>query len=218
VLFALGQPATLLGLLLAYVLGMFAQTWAQRLVVGGRSGLRGISRPQLWLDPFSAVAALLGGMGWAPRQELNRRRSSAAFLVVVVSVVIEAALAIAGGVAYKAAGGTAKSLTFISTVDVVHGHQIIVTSVAQRVALGFLVESLACGMLCLLPIPPLPLGVWLWSALPRTEGARRLAYHLLEEQWGVAILLVLLLIPLGGQQPALLALLSEIANPVLHSL
>jgi hypothetical protein len=217
VLFALGQPATLLGLLLAYAAGMFCQVVIQRLVIGGRSNLRGVTKPQLWLDPFSVVAALLGGMGWAPRQELNRRRPSLPLLLVVVSVVVEAVLAIVGGLAFELAGGTARNLAFVATADVVHGHQIVISTVGQRVALGFAVESMACGLLCLLPLPPLALGVWLWSALPRAEGARRVAYHLLEEQWGVAVLLVLLLIPLGGQQPALLALVSAIIDPILRS-
>jgi hypothetical protein len=217
-LFALGQPAVLLGLLLGFAVGMFAQVWTQRLVVGGRRALRGVTGWQSWLDPFAAVAALLGGMGWAPRQELDRRRPSLPVLVLVVSVVTEVVLAVIGGAAYKAAGGTRVSLQFISTVDVIHGHQLIVTSFTQRVALGFGVESLACGVLCLVPIPPLPLGVWLWSVLPRSAGARRAAYHVLEEQWGVAVLLILMLIPLGGQQPALLELVGAAVDPILHSL
>jgi hypothetical protein len=218
-LFALGQPGVLLGLLLGYLVGMFAQVWTQRLVVGGRRSLRGVTRPQLWLDPFSAVGALLGGIGWPPRQELDRRRPSLPFLLVVVSVAVELVLTVVGGVGYKLAGGTRLSLHVVSTVDVIHGNQFIfVTTFAQKVALGFGIESLACGLLALVPIPPLPLGVWLWSALPRTPGARRLAYHLLEEQWGVAVLLVLLLVPLGGRQPALLALVAAVADPILHSL
>jgi hypothetical protein len=218
-LFALGQPALLLGLLLAYLVGMFVQVWTQRLVIGGRRSLRGVTRPQRWLDPFSAVGALLGGIGWAPRQELDRRRPSLPLLLVVVSVVVEVVLTLVGGVAYKLGGGTRASLHFISTVDVIHGNQFIFTTTfAQKVALGFGIESLACALLCLVPIPPLLLGGWLWSALPRSPGARRLAYHLLEEQWGVAVLLVLLLIPLGGRQPALLALVAAVADPILHSL
>jgi hypothetical protein len=218
VLFALGQPATLLGLLAAFLLGSFLQTAAQRLVIGGRRSLPGIKAAQLWLDPYSAVAAVLGGAGWAPRQEFDRRRPNVPLLLTVVSVAIEAVLAAAGAAGFKLVGGPTPLLTFISTVDVIHGHQLIVTSFVQRFTLGFAVESLACALLAMVPIPPLPLGVWLWSVLPRSDGPRRLAYRLLEEQWGILVILVLLLIPLAGQQPALLALIAAVADPIIHAL
>jgi hypothetical protein len=174
----------------------------------------------LWLDPFSAVAALLGGMGWAPRQELDRRRPNLPLLLTLASVAVEAVLAVVGLVAYQLADGATQGLglTFASTVDVIHGNQLIAVTFLQKFALGFAVESLACGLLALVPIPPLPLGVWLWSTLPRGDGARRIAYRLLEEQWGILVLLILLLIPLAGQQPALLALVSAVANPILNAL
>jgi hypothetical protein len=74
--------------------------------------------------------------------------------------------------------------------------------------------NLACGLLALLPIPPLELGVLLWSRLPRSPGARRLAYHLLEEQWGVAVVLLFLLLPLAGQQPLLLELINDVSRAI----
>jgi hypothetical protein len=220
VLFALNQPATLLGLLVAFLVGSYAQTCVQRLIVGGRRSLPSVKQVALWLDPFSAVAAGLGGMGWAPRQELDRRRPNLPLVLTLVSVAVEAVLAVIGGVGYRLAGGATQGLglTFASTVDVIHGNQLIASAFLQRFALGFAVESLACGLLALVPIPPLPLGVWLWSALPHGDGARRIAYRLLEEQWGILVILVLLLIPLAGQQPALLALVAAIADPILNAL
>jgi hypothetical protein len=218
VLFALGQPATMLGLLAAFLLGSFLQTAGQRLVIGGRRSLVGIKHAQLWLDPYAAVAAVLGGAGWAPRQDLDRRRPNLPLLLALVSVAIEGVLAAVGAVGFQLVGGPTKLLTFISTFDVIHGHQLIVTSFVQRFALGFAVESLACALLALVPIPPLPLGVWLWSVLPRSDGPRRLAYRLLEEQWGILDILVLLIIPLAGQQPALVALIAAAADPIMHAL
>lgn len=219
-LFALNQPATLLGLVLAFLLGSYLQTCAQRLVIAGRRSLPTVKQAQLWLDPFSAVAAVLGGMGWAPRQDSDRRRPNLPLVLTLVAVAVEAVLAVIGGVGYRLAGGSTQGLglTFASTVDVIHGHQLIAVAFLQRFALGFAVESLACGLLALVPIPPLPLGVWLWSALPRGDGARRIAYRLLEEQWGILVILVLLLIPLAGQQPALLALVAAVADPILNAL
>ena len=56
----------------------------------------------------------------------------------------------------------------------------------------------------------------LFSRLPRTPSARRFAYHLLEEAWGIVIVLVGLLLPLAGQPPFLLALIDTVANPILR--
>ncbi|HEX3908978.1 MAG TPA: hypothetical protein VHW92_13745 [Mycobacteriales bacterium] len=218
-LFALGQPIVLLGLLLGYLAGMFAQYWTHRLILGGRRGLRGVTKPQLWLDPYSAVGALLGGMGWPPGQELDRRRVRLPVILLLASLGVEAVLAAIGLAAFRLAGGSFLSLDLISTVNVIHGNGLLgLLPQLQRLTLGFAVESLACGVICLVPIPPLPLGVWLWSALPRTAGARRFAYHLLEENWGILIVLVLLVIPLGGQEPLLLSLVGDVVDPILHAL
>jgi hypothetical protein len=85
-----------------------------------------------------------------------------------------------------------------------------------QILLGFAMVNIGCGLLRLVPLPPLEAGVLLWSRLPRSPGSRRMAYHLLEEAWGVAILLALLLIPLAGQQPVLLAVLNAAADPLLQ--
>ena len=91
-------------------------------------------------------------------------------------------------------------------------------SIGAQILLGFAMVNLGCGLLRLVPIPPLEMGVLLWSRLPHGPGSRRVAYHLLEEAWGVAVLIVLLLVPLAGQQPLLLAVLSAVADPLLHLL
>ena len=70
-LFALGQPIVLLGLLLGYLAGMFAQYWTHRLILGGRRGLHGVTKPQLWLDPYSAVAAGIGAL-YGPSKDIVR--------------------------------------------------------------------------------------------------------------------------------------------------
>jgi hypothetical protein len=101
--------------------------------------------------------------------------------------------------------------------SVLHGN-LSIASGAQSMALGFAMVNLGCGLLALVPVPPLELGLLLWSRLPRSAGARRIAYHLLEEQWGVAIVLVLVLLPLGGQQPALLALVNTVGHDILRQL
>jgi Zn-dependent protease len=115
---------------------------------------------------------------------------------------------------FSAAGGEPSNLGFINVSDALHGnfHGL---PTDQAIALGFAMMNLACALLALLPIPPLEMGVVLWSRLPRTPGPRRVAFHLLEESWGVAVVLVLLLLPLGGQLPLLLVLIDALADPLL---
>jgi hypothetical protein len=76
---------------------------------------------------------------------------------------------------------------------------------------------MARGLLVLLPLPPLELGVALWSILPKSDGTRRFAYRLLEEQWSIVAVLVLLLLPLAGEQPALLQLIGSLGDRILSA-
>lgn len=217
-LFALRQPATLLGLVLGLAVGCYLRVVVQQLYVGGRRSVPSVTAARSWLDPFGMVAALLAGIGWSPRPVLGHGKPRQAWVVVVITVVVHGVLAAAGLAAYLAAGGLRVTLPFASTVAVLHGSQIVTTSFSQRVALGFGIENLACGLLALVPIPPMDLGVALWSALPRSAGSRRMAYRVLEEQWGIAILLVLLLLPLAGEQPVLLQLVGSIGDRILNAI
>jgi hypothetical protein len=134
--------------------------------------------------------------------------------MLVAALVVHALLAVVGIALYAAADGATGLLDLIRVSDILHGNVDIWTT-AQQVAIGFGIMNLACGLLALLPLPPLELGVVLWSRLPRSAGARRFAYHLLEEQWGVAVVLVLLLLPLGGELPLILVLVNKLAEPLL---
>jgi hypothetical protein len=217
-LFALRQPATLLGLLLGFAVGCLLRVTLQRAFIGGlRSARRAVENPHQWLDPYGCVAAALAGVGWSPRPTLSRFKSRQVWTVVLAAVVAHALLAAAGLAAYVGLGGSRVAFPFISTVAILHGSQHAV-GFGQQVALGFGIENLACGVLVLLPIPPLELGVALWSTLPKSAGARRMAYRFLEEQWGIAVVLVLLVLPLAGQQPLLLQLVGSLGDRILGAL
>jgi hypothetical protein len=220
-LFALRQPATLLGLVLGFAVGCFLRVTLQQLIVGGRNSSRSTGRalraPMTWLDPFGLVGALLAGIGWSPRPVLNRSKPRQVWAMVVVAVGVHAALAAIGLAAYVAAGGLRIAIPFASTISVLHGTQVIATTFAEKVALGFGVENLGCGLLALVPIPPLELGVALWSTLPKSPGSRRIAYRVLDEQWGIGIVLVLLLLPLAAEQPALLQLVGTVGDRILRA-
>lgn len=218
-IFAIRQPAVLAGLLLGFLLGVALRAATQRrlgekkrLRVAGRRSAR---RPwSAYLDPFGTVAAVLSGVGWGPRPVLRTRGRGSDWSMTLAALGVHAVLAAAGLAAFLAVGGTRLDLHAISVGSVLHG-DVSGGTVGEKVTLGFGIENLACAVLALVPIPPLEAGFVVWSRVPRSPGARRFAYHLLEEQWGVAVLLVLLLIPLAGELPALLALINAIGNAVL---
>ena len=232
-LYALRHPAILLGLLAGFLVGVVIRAALQQRVGTGSGGIRrgrgrlkqvGAVRPrQPWtsyLDPYGAVAAVVAGVGWGARPPARGSRGPQDVRALVIALAVHGVLAVAGFAVYRALAHQAGLGSIglgegISASDVLHG-SFGLPGVGVQVALGFAVENLACGLLALVPIPPLELGVVLWSRLPRTAGARRFAYHLLEEAWGVAVILVGLLLPLAGQRPPLLALIDIVAAPLLR--
>lgn len=233
-IFALRQPAVLLGLVVGFVVGIAAVASAQRAVAGSqwprrRRGLRPLGgntrrtrRPvSTLLDPYGVACAVVSGIGWGPRPPAPTGLRKPGPGPLIVALVVHGALAAAGIAAYLAVGGHKELLTVPTDVLylVVHGSSLVSgESVVAQMVLGFGMVNLGCGLLRLVPIPPLEMGVLLWTRLPRSPGSRRLAYHLLEEPWGVAVLIVFLLIPLAGEQPLLLKVLSELADPIVHAL
>jgi hypothetical protein len=233
VIYALREPTILLGLLVGFLVGIPLRAAVQRQLTRpgglrsrGRLSAVGHQRARLgwpgYLDPYGAVAALLSGAGWGPRIEA-RRTPATDVLMLLSALAVHAALTAAGLAAFAAAGGASGLLHGLDVSSVLHAspgvHEVIDGGNAGRdVALGFAMVNLACGVLALVPIPPLEMGVILWSRLPRSPQTRRVAFHVLEEQWGVAVLLLLLLLPLAGQPPALLAVINAIGGPVLDAL
>jgi len=225
VIFALRHPSVLIGLVLGFFLGVALKTAVQRVVVrqggtprrlrsvGGRPpGLQPSGGWAAYLDPYGTVAAILAGVGWGPRPELRRRNGDV--LALLVALGVHGALAAAGFIAAVGAGVPRAALGLIDPTWILQGSNV-PDDLTQSVTLGFAMVNLACGLLALLPIPPLELGVVLWSRIPRSPGARRVAYRLLEEQWGVAAVLLLVLLPLAGQQPLILALINIIGRDIL---
>jgi hypothetical protein len=225
VIFALRAPALLLGLAAGFLAGMLLRVALRRalLRVGRLSGPRPVSttraavRWPAYLDPYGVVAAVVAGPGWAPPTTSWRRGRWPDLAPLVSALVAHAALTALGLAGFVAAGGTLPELGLVDVSSVLHG-SVDPRSAALSVALGFAEMNLACGLLALVPIPPLELGVVLWRRLPRSAGARRLAYRLLEEQWGVAAVLLLLLLPLAGGRPVLLSVIDAAGRGILGAL
>ena len=225
-LYALRHPAVLLGLVIGFVVGVVIRAILQQRVTSGRRlgrsklGVAGARRPARgpwtsYLDPYGAVAAVVSGVGWGARIAPRSTRGARAFAPLLVALAVHGVFAVVGFAAYRAASGPSVLGYGVTASNVLHG-SFALGSTGAQIAVGFAMVNLACGLLALLPIPPLELGVLLWSRLPRTAGARRFAYHLLEEAWGVVIVLVGLLLPLAGQPPLFLALIDTVADPILR--
>jgi len=218
VLYALGDPLSLVLLLLSFLFAVTLHGWVQS-VFARRSGDRAVVAeqrttpdPRRHVDPFGAVAAGIAGYGWAkPVEPPDRRRRGALVTVLLSGAVANLAVglgALAGaGVVYGSLGvGSVSSLLqYGANADL-----------ASRALVLFGAANLMTGLLSLVPIPPLDGGRLLFGLGPRTPGWQKAEYQLDERNIGVAVLLALLLIPLGGPQALLPTLLDTIAGPLVR--
>ena len=217
-LYALGDPVSLVLLLLSFVVAVTLHGWVQSLVAkraGDRTVVadrRTAPDPRRHLDPFGAVSAAIAGIGWAKPVEVPDRRGRGALVRVLLSgavanlVVALGALA-ALGVLYGGlrAGSPSRLLQYGADLDL-----------APRALLVLGLANLMTGLLALVPIPPLPGGRLLFGLAPRTPGWQKAEYQLDERNIGIAVLLALLLIPLGGPQALLPTILDTVASPLVR--
>jgi Zn-dependent protease len=218
VLYALGDPVSLLLLLLSFVFAVTLHGWVQS-VVARRHGDRAVVAerrtkpdPRRHVDPFGAVAAAIAGIGWAkPVDPPDRRRRGALVQVLLVGAVVNIAVGLGALVALGAvsgvAGGVGPSRLLQSGIG---------GDLGARALLLFGLANLMTGLLSLVPIPPLDGGRLLFGLAPRTPGWQKAEYQLDERNIGIAVLLALLLIPLGGPQALLPTILDTIAGPLVR--
>jgi Zn-dependent protease len=178
------------------------------------------------VDPFGAVAAAIAGIGWArPVDAPDRRRRgsmvwvllSGALVNLVVGLAALAALAVVAGRGLGSlvdAIGPSRVLQYDSAVQSVLGG----LSIGERALLVFGLANLMTGLLSLIPMPPLDGGRLLFGLAPRTPGWQKAEYQLVERNIGIAVLLALLLIPLGGPQALLPTILDTLAGPLVRLL
>lgn len=196
----LDKPTILLGLVLAVILGVYLGSAAQALTA------RALGDPMPirmgWLKPsptrqlgiFSAIAVLLVGWGWAEPVPMNDRWRARRFHIaaaVLVRPLVYALLSLA------ALGGV-RALTQTATVDVT-GRSVDVattpgfaTNLLFAMALGFA----ALCVVALIPCPPTDLGRVIFTLGGQSMGWQKARYQLEERNFGVGIVLALLLLPL----------------------
>jgi Zn-dependent protease len=219
VLRALGDPYAFLVLLISFVVAVTAHGWVQSWAAH-RAGEREPAQqrrlhpdPRRHLDPFGAIAAAIAGTGWARQVEVSPRRSTGSVAAVLLAgTVANVVLGVAALAAFRLSGGALPDVTLL---DLQRG----IGGAPGLVALYlFGLTNLALAALSLVPLPPLPGGRLLFAAAPRTPGWQKAHYRLVEQNIGVAVLLALLLIPLGGPQPVLPAVLDTVLQPALRPL
>ncbi|GIE81644.1 zinc metalloprotease [Actinoplanes philippinensis] len=158
-LFALGEPVAFVALVVAFLLGLALRTVAMRFtarVVGlgdGRPPMRFSLRHDI--DPFGAVSAAIGGMGWGRQVTVDevprwrgRGRAAAVFAAGPVACILAGELLIAGYALFFPAEwlGLPPGVILRGFQPLAAGGQIVLS-------LG--VGLLTFGLLALIPIPPL---------------------------------------------------------------
>ena len=223
-LYALEHPASLLVLLSSYVVGITLHGWVQGLVadrVGDRRPRlerRLQPDPRRHLDPFGVVAAAISGLGWTrPVETLDRRRRGAVLAVALSGPAVNLVLGVGVLLAWRFAYGPAGVAPGGAADVLQHGLPLSGDAVAASLLLVG-ASQLYLGALSLVPLPPLDGGRLLFAFAPRTHGWQRAHYELVERNIGIAVLLALLLIPLGGSLPLLPHLLDVVLTPVLRLL
>jgi Zn-dependent protease len=222
-LYALARPVSFGVLLLSVVVGLTLHGWVQARVADRqgdrRPRLEGRLQadPRRHLDPFGCVGALISGLGWARPVEVleSRRTGSRGRLLAVtlsgpaVNLVLGAALLLLWRALYAAEdGGIDEAATLLQ-------HGIDSSAPARALLLLAGASQLYLGALSLVPLPPLDGGRLLFGLAPRTQGWLKAEHQLVERNIGVAVLLALLLIPLGGPVPILPQLLDVVVGPLL---
>lgn len=218
-LYALRAPVAFLALLAGFLLGVVAfrlasEVVARRVHLGGSYPRGTVLRRAL--DPFGAIAAALAGTGWGAPVEVSvwqRRRRGGAALALLAGPVANLLLGSGLLLAYRLAGGApiADSLRDLLHGQLPGGGLLIVPALVG-------VQNLAMGLLGLVPIPPLPAGRVLFLYAPTSAGWQRAAHYLNDQHWGVAALLLLLLLPVAGEAPLLLVLLDLVGVPLVAAL
>ena len=217
-LYALGDPLSLVLLLLSFLVAVTLHGWVQSLVAR-RHGDRTVVAerrtgpdPRRQLDPFGAVAAAIAGYGWAkPVDPPDRRRRGPMVTVLLSGALANLAVGLGGLAAYGVVHGPLGSGSVSQVLQYGAG-----IDLASRALLLLSLANLLTGLLSLVPIPPLDGGRLLFGLAPRTQGWQKAEYQLDERNIGVAVLLALLLIPLGGPQALLPTLLDTVAGPLVR--
>jgi hypothetical protein len=214
---ALGHPISFAGLLVGFLTAIVLQAEMQAAAargLGDRAALRRLGGLRGTLDPIGAVAAALGGLGWGVTPEMPLRSRGRLAVALLAGPLAVAALGAVVLVGYVAAGGSAASLAGAGPGSVIGGVEL---PAAQQFLVCWGLESLGLAVLALVPLPPLPGWRLLELASTGSPGWQRARHYLVDNNLGVLALLILLVLPLGGERPLLLAIVDGAVGSVLEA-
>ena len=213
---ALGDPVSFVVLLVSFLVAVTVHGWVQSVVADRTGDRRPRSEgrlspdPRRHVDPFGAIAGLIAGFGWAKPVELPPRARRGQVLAICLSgAVVNLLLAVGALVGVRALAGAAPGSSTVLQFGV--GGDL-----GPRVLLLFGLMNLFVALLSLVPLPPLDGGRLLFALGPRNPGWQKAEYHLVEQNIGIVVVLVLLLLPLGGPQALLPLVLDTIAEPLVR--
>ncbi|MCM3885969.1 Zn-dependent membrane protease [Frankia sp. R82] len=199
-LFHLAEPAVLLGIIVAFVIGVFvhdaAQVLAARLVrdpTPMRAGRLTTTRVKERLSPFSGLAVFIVGHGWAesvPMNDVWRRRRFHVAAAVLAGPLAYLLLAL-GSLALFGLLGDRASIDLgdrVTEVTVVNGF-------GAEFTLWLAVTFASMFIVSLIPVPPTDAGRLVFLLGGTSEGWRNAHHRLTEGNIGLVILLALLLLP-----------------------
>lgn len=201
---ALGSPFAFLGLLVGFLLALTVQAYVQASAaraLGDRPAFRRLGGVRRVLDPFGAVAAAIGGLGWGVTPEIPLRSRGRLALALLSGPVAVAALGVLALLGFVLVGGSADALPGSGPSTVLRG---VDGSAAPSFFFGLGMELLGMAVLALIPLPPLPGWRLLELASTGSVGWQRAREYLVEKNLGVLALLILLILPLGSPTPLLL--------------
>jgi Zn-dependent protease len=203
VLFALSTPVAFAALVVSFLLGLVLRAVAIRLTARtlGLADRRESLAPRLRedIDPFGAVAAAIGGMGWGKQVSVDeiprhrgRGRAAAVFLAGPLTCIILGEILLAAyALLYPDTG-----LSFLTPASVLLG---VGGPAVPTILLSLAVGLLCFGLLALIPIPPLDGFGVLYFALRRPgPGIQWMRLWFEDKNIGVLILIICCLFPLPG--------------------
>ncbi|CAO5232563.1 M50 family metallopeptidase [Frankia sp. AgKG'84/4] len=198
-LFHLAEPAALLGIAVAFLLGVYAHDAAQVLVARlvrdptpMRAG-RLTTHIKHRLSPYSGLAVVIVGHGWAESVPMNDVWRKRRFHV--------AAAVLAGPIAYLllALGSLALFQVLGDNASIELGNRVtevtVANSFAAELTLWLAVTFGSMLIVSLIPVPPTDGGRLVFLLGPTSPGWRSAHYRLTEGNIGLIILLALLLLP-----------------------
>jgi Zn-dependent protease len=206
VLYSLGHPVAFAALVVSFLLGLVLRAIAVRLTARtvGLADRRESITPRLRedVDPFGAVAAALGGMGWGKMLSVDdiprwrgRGRAATVFVAGPLTCIVVAQAFLIAAVATYPDG----LLAVARPSDILLAGYPSGVSVGEQVLLSLGVGLLSFGLLELIPIPPLDGFGILYSALRRPgAGMQWMRLWFEQKNVGVVVLLALCLFPFGA--------------------